>query len=243
MTDQSTALARVQDAIFSRDVHVDDAGNQLAEFETPQQALVLRRAFDDYAGDVTAKNYHFTAETGGRRLENVMLGVPDVPSLVAQLAEDGDVEILVNVLRGHAGEFSGIADHLTEDILHELVTSDSIRTDDRKVRIAYTLLIETNFDNEVINNFFSDHITGRKLLREIQSIAAHGDDNASHIIRVSEMERGVRPPVGIIDPNDEDESENSLAHAGLVEAVSEGADEFDDSDEAAFDDDEEEDDF
>ncbi len=206
----STELVVAKQKIFDAKVPANEAGQFLATFGHEQQALILRSAWDELIGKLSPDEYQEVVEREGRRLEWIMVEQDAPQDVIATLIEAGDVDLVMNVIRGHAGEHSAIAEHLTVDLINEMFTTDADKSFSRRLMLCYTLLCETKLQNEAVNEYFTNHPSARALLAEMAIMADRGEEDAATVIRFAH-ERDI-PLGGIINSEDaidgEDQSDS-----------------------------------
>lgn len=187
----SGSMAQAADSIFDRSVSVKQAGLILRQFQPEQQALILASAFDAKLNELGATGFHDGAESHGRRIEKVIVELDDegVERLVRELIESGDTEMVWQIVRGHAGDYSGVAEHLTADLIREMFALDHDPSLQRLMLMCQTLICETRPDNEAVNEFFISE-EGQNILTILKS-NEDGDENIPVILRTAYLDRGI----------------------------------------------------
>ena len=236
-------IGDVRQGIFNFRRSPKEVGRALARLSVTNQSLVVRAAYRDLMTGVKLKQYHNTAESAGHRLELVLLEVGEPQQLIERMAAEGNAEIILNVVRGHAGEYSAIAEHLTVDLLVEMFATDAYQKfESRRIYMTYTLICETDYDNQEINRFFSDHYIGQSIMRLILD-CVEKDENAACIWRIAKTERGITEPPEIRGEEDEFDDEDILAPGHGMHVVDEDGNDVNTDDVADDEDDDEDDDW
>lgn len=193
-TDNSALIKRKKqiDALVHKVIDtrakVKDVGKELALFEPPTQALIIAKAFDVLELSVSATDFINESETRGRRIEYIMLEVQDVNELVSEMTQQEFVDALMSIVRGHAGEYSAVADLLTEDMLDKVYNERNM-TWSRLIHITHTLICECDENNEAINAYFGENPRGRAVLKLIEK---HGStEDTEFILRYARTHRNI----------------------------------------------------
>lgn len=218
------AVLEVQDKLLAPGVSVDDASRALLALSIPQRALVVGGAFSKAVEErPVGARVDEVKETVGKRLERILEGTPDheQDATLAVMIKERDIEAVLSMVRGQAGDFSSTAERLTPELIEELFANDPGMSDpfssrsDRLVTISYTLIVETRSTTDGVNRFFSSDV-GQRLLQEIVEMSSEvldsrGDETADQVIRHA-RNRDIpipatrKPPIQV-DGDDDDEEE------------------------------------
>ncbi len=204
-TELSRVMGEAKELVFKGGVFPENVAQKMNGLSPSQKALVLFEARDAFLEHVGPEERDNVAETSGRRVEHVLVSLDDMTATLSALIGQ-DPEFVLTVVRGHAGEYSAVAEHITAEHIEELFAKDSLmHGNDRRSRLitlCHTLVIEGEplsdyhdtdelEDGDAVVEFFNDYELGRQLIGELTVLAAGGDEDAQHIVRVASG-RGIK---------------------------------------------------